>query len=180
MGEPTETEVKIRLASPEAAREALARAGARLVRPRHFEDNVLFDDPGGSLGASGRVLRLRQTPHASILTLKGPRHIEEGMKTREERQTLVEEPDAVRAILSRLGYVPVFRYQKYRESWTHRGQEIEIDETPIGTFLEIEGDPDGIRAVTAELGHEPSDYLGESYVDLFFAQGGQGDMVFET
>jgi adenylate cyclase class 2 len=180
MGEPTETEVKIRLASPEAAREALARAGARLVRPRHFEDNVLFDDPGGSVGARGGVLRLRQTPHASILTFKGPRHIEEGMKTREERQTLVEEPDALRAILSRLGYLQVFRYQKYRESWTHRGQEIEIDETPIGTFLEIEGDPDGIRAVAAELGHEPSDYLGESYVDLFFAQGGQGDMVFET
>jgi adenylate cyclase class 2 len=179
MGEPTETEVKIRLASPAAARGALARVGAILVRPRHFEDNVLFDDSRGSLRASGGVLRLRDTPHGSVLTLKGPRHIEEGIKTREERQTLVAEPDAVRDILGRLGYQPIFRYQKYRESWTHRGQEIEIDETPIGTFLEIEGDPDGIRAVTAELGHEPSEYLGESYVGLFFAQGGEGDMVFE-
>jgi adenylate cyclase class 2 len=179
MGEATETEVKLRLASPEEAREALARVGATLVRPRHLEDNVLFDDSGGSLRESGGVLRLRCTAHASVLTFKGPRQIEAGVKSREERQTLVEEPDAVRIILARLGYQPVFRYQKYRESWTHRGQEIEIDETPIGTFLEIEGDPDGIRAVTAELGRKPSEYLGESYVDLFFAQGGKGDMVFD-
>jgi adenylate cyclase class 2 len=179
MGEPTETEVKIRLASPAEARDALARVGATLVRPRYFEDNVLFDDSRGSLRSTGGVLRLRETPHGGVLTFKGPRHIEEGIKTREERQTLVAEPVAVRDILVRLGYQPIFRYQKYRESWSHRGQEIEIDETPIGTFLEIEGDPEGIRAVTAELGHEPSEYLGESYVDLFFAQGGEGDMVFE-
>jgi len=179
MGEPTETEVKLRLEGPEPAREALARVGATLVRPRHLEDNVLFDDPAGSLRATGGVLRLRTTAQANVLTFKGPRHLEEGMKTREERQTLVEEPDAVRAILARLGYRPVFRYQKYRESWMHRGQEVEIDETPIGTFLEIEGDPEGIRTVTAELGHQPSEYLSESYVGLFFAQGGQGDMVFD-
>ncbi len=179
MGEPTETEVKLRLEGPEAAREALARVGAALVRPRHLEDNVLFDDAAGSLRAAGRVLRLRTTPHANILTFKGPRQLEGGMKTREERQTLVEEPDAVREILARLGYQPVLRYQKYRESWMHRGQQVEIDETPIGTFLEIEGDPEGIRTVTAELGHQPSEYLSESYVGLFFAQGGHGDMVFE-
>jgi adenylate cyclase class 2 len=179
MGEPTETEVKLRLDSPEAARKALGRVGATLVRPRHFEDNVLFDDSAGSMRATGAVLRLRTTPHASILTFKGPRQMVDGVKIREERQTLVHEPGAIRAILARLGYGPVFRYQKYRESWTHRGQEIEIDETPIGTFLEIEGDVDGIRTVSAELGHQPSEYLSESYVELFFAQDGQGDMVFD-
>ena len=179
MGEGTETEVKLRLASPEAAREALARAGATLLRPRHFEDNVLFDDAAGSLSATGGVLRLRTSPHANVLTFKGPRQVVEGMKSREERQTLVEEPEQIRVILGRLGYRPVFRYQKYRESWIHLGQAIEIDETPIGTFLEIEGDPEGIRAVTAELGHQASEYISESYVDLFFAQGGQGDMVFD-
>jgi adenylate cyclase class 2 len=179
MGGPTETEVKLRLGSPEGAREVLARVGATLTRPRHFEDNLLFDDPAGSLQATGMVLRLRTTPHASVLTLKGPRRLEEGVKMREERETLVAEPDALRAILAKLGYRPVFRYQKYRESWTHRGQEVVIDETPIGTFLEIEGDSEGIRAVSAELGHDPSEYLSESYVDLFFAQGGQGDLVFD-
>ncbi len=179
MGEASETEVKFRVANPGVAREAVSRIGATLVRERHFEDNVLFDDSAGSLRAAGGVLRLRITPHASVLTFKGPRQIEEGIKTREERETLVQQPEALRAILARLGYQPVFRYQKYRESWTHRGQEIEIDELPIGTFMEIEGDPDGIRAVTADLGHLPSEYLGDSYVELFFGQGGEGDMTFD-
>ncbi len=69
------------------------------------------------------------------------------MKSREERETAVDAPGELRAILRNLGYKPVFRYQKYRETWTHRGQEIEVDETPIGIFLEIEGDAEGIHAV---------------------------------
>ena len=179
MGEPTETEVKLRVASPEAAREAVARIGAERVRERHFEDNVLFDGVGGPLRAAGGVLRIRITPAGSVFTFKGPRRIQDGIKSREERETSVQEPEALQAILAGIGYHPVFRYQKYRETWKHRGQEIVIDETPIGTWLEIEGDPDGIRAVTAELGYGPSDYLVDSYVDLFFSQGGEGDMTFD-
>ena len=48
-----------------------------LVRERHFEDNVLFDDAAGSLRASGTVLRLRATPHGGVLTFKGPREDDE-------------------------------------------------------------------------------------------------------
>ena len=179
MGEPTETEVKLAVASLEAPREALLRVGAVLIRPRHLEDNVLFDDAQGSMQGAGAILRLRRTPHEAVLTYKGPRRIEDGIKVREEQETVVEEPDSVAAILAHLGFQPVFRYEKYRECWGHREQEIELDETPIGTFIEIEGDRDGIREVTAELGYQPSEYLSESYVGLFFARGGQGDMVFQ-
>jgi adenylate cyclase class 2 len=178
MGEPRETEVKLRVSSVEAARESLRRLGARIVQERHFEDNVLFDDAGGSLRASGTVLRLRRTPHGAVLTFKGPRATFAGVKSREERETAVGDAEEAVAILRHLGYRPVFRYQKHRETWAHRGQEIEVDETPIGAFLEIEGDPDGIHAVAAELGFSPSDYVTDSYVGLFFAGGGKGDMVF--
>lgn len=175
---PTETEVKVRLASPQEIRRRLESLGAVLVRERHLEDNALFDDASGSLRASGSVLRLRETPHGGYLTFKGPRETVGGIKTREERETAVAAAPEVRAILRHLGYHAVFRYQKYRESWVHRGQEIEIDETPIGAFLEIEGDEGGIAAVAAELGFAPSDYLAESYVGLYQAAGGTGDMVF--
>jgi len=178
MAEPRETEVKLRVVSAEAAHEALRRIGAAPSRERHFEDNLLLDDEEGSLRARGTVLRLRRTPQGGVLTFKGPREIEGGVKSREERETAVDDAEETLAILGRLGYRPRFRYQKYRESWTHRGQEIEVDETPIGVFLEIEGDRDGIHAVAGELGFSPSDYVNESYVGLFFAAGGQGDMVF--
>jgi adenylate cyclase class 2 len=177
MGE-RETEIKLRVADVSLARERLARAGAVLVRERHFEDNVLFDDRAGSLRSGGTVLRLRTTPHGGVLTFKGPREDHDGLKSREERESAVDNPKALRGILKQLGYRPVFRYQKYRETWRHRGQEIEVDETPIGAFLEIEGDVEGIHAVAAELGFGRADYVLESYVALFFDGGGKGDMVF--
>ncbi len=178
MAAPTETEVKLPVADLDRLREALTRLGARLTRERHLEDNVLFDDEAGSLARAGAVLRLRRTPGKSLLTYKGPRRVEEGIKVREERETAVGEPDEVHAIFTTLGYRPVFRYQKHRETWTHRDQQVLLDETPVGTYVEIEGDPAGIRAVTADLDLDPGDYMTDSYVDLFFAQGGQGDMVF--
>jgi adenylate cyclase class 2 len=178
MRESTETEIKLRLASPEQVRLKLASLGAVLVRERHLEDNELFDDKAGSLRASGCLLRLRETPHGGSLTFKGPRETLGGIRSREERETAVESPNEMRAILRHLGYRAVFRYQKYRESWAYREQVIEVDETPIGVFLEIEGDFAGIGAVAAELGFEPSQYIAESYVGLYQAAGGQGDMVF--
>ena len=180
MGAPRETEVKLRVRDVAAAREAVRAIGARLARPRHFEDNVLFDDAGGSLRASGTVLRLRRTRHGAVLTFKGPREIEGGVKSREERETTVGDAHELQAVLHGLGYRPQFRYQKHRETWTHRGQEIEVDETPIGAFLEIEGDREGIEAVAAQLGYTAQDYVSDSYVGLFFAQGGEGDMVFDS
>jgi adenylate cyclase class 2 len=177
MGE-RETEIKLRVADASAVRAALVKAGAVLVRERHFEDNVLFDDHEDSLRTGGTVLRLRTTPAGGVLTFKGPREDRDGLKSREERESAVDNPDALRVILRRLGYRPVFRYQKYRESWRHRGQEVEIDETPIGAFLEIEGDAEGIHAVAAELGYGRADYVLDSYVALFFAGGGKGEMVF--
>ncbi len=178
MAEPTETEVKLRVENLEGPRETLVRLGAELVTERHLEDNVLYDDEALTMANAGAVLRIRRTPRKGTLTFKGPRRFADGIKTREERQSGVEKPDEVHAIFKALGIRPVFRYQKYREAWSYRGQEVVLDETPIGTFLEIEGDAEGIRAVTADLGLDPSKYLADSYVALFFAQGGEGDMVF--
>jgi adenylate cyclase, class 2 len=175
---PRETEIKLRVADAAGARAALKRIGAQLARERHFEDNLLFDDRLGSLREGGSVLRVRRTPRGGVLTFKGPREVQEGIKSREERETAVDRPDALESILVGLGYRSVFRYQKYRETWTHRGQEIEVDETPIGVFLEIEGDADGIREVAAELGYSREDFVAESYVGLFLASGRAGDMVF--
>jgi len=175
---PRETEIKLRVADAAMSRAALARIGAQLARERHFEDNLLFDDRRGSLREGGSVLRLRRTPRGGVLTFKGPREVQEGIKSREERETAVDRPDVLESILVGLGYRSVFRYQKYRETWTHRRQEIEVDETPIGVFLEIEGDAEGICAVAAELGYSQEDFVAESYVGLFLASGRAGDMVF--
>jgi adenylate cyclase, class 2 len=167
------------VASPEAARQALAAIGAARARARHLEDNELFDDRRHSLRAAGRVLRLRHNDLGAQLTVKGPKRDVEGIKTRPEIEVGVADGQRTRALLGLLGYDRVFRYQKYREVWHWRDAEIVLDETPVGPFLEIEGPIETIHAAARALGHGPEDYIRESYVALFVAAGGKGDMVFD-
>jgi len=175
---PVESEIKLRAPGPEAARAAVARIGARLVRARHFEDNVLLDDERGRLGAGGRLLRVRRTPDGGRLTYKGPRLDSSEVKAREEIELSIGEPDVLQSLLAALGLRPVFRYQKYRETYSWKDVEIVVDETPVGTFLEIEGPVQGIHAAAAALGYRRTDYVTDSYATLFFAAGGKGDMLF--
>lgn len=177
-GSGVETEIKLKVARPEAARETLRAIGARLERARHFEDNLLLDDPGLTLARAGSILRLRRTDAGGVLTYKGERRVVEGIKSREEVETAVADPDGLQTILAVLGLRPVFRYQKYREIWTWGEVEIVVDETPIGTFMEVEGPLEAIHKAARALGRGPDDYIAESYGALFAASGGTGDMVF--
>ena len=180
MAAPVETEIKLRLDGPDAARRAVTALGASLQKPRHLEDNVLYDDAKSSLYGSGQALRLRREGGRAIVTHKGPRQDRgDGIKGRAETELEVSDGGAFHAILTALGYRPVFRYQKYREAWRWRDVEIVIDETPIGTFLEIEGPVATIHEAARALGRGPGDYIADSYAALFFAAGGTGDMVFE-
>jgi adenylate cyclase, class 2 len=180
VADPVETEIKLRADGPEAARRAVAALGASPAQPRHLEDNVLYDDAASSLLASGRVLRLRRAAGRAIVTYKGPRQERaDGVKSRPEIETEVSDADAFEAVLSGLGFRKVFRYQKYRESYHWRDVEIVVDETPVGTFLEIEGPVATIHEAARALGRGPQDYIGDSYAALFAASGGVGDMVFD-
>jgi adenylate cyclase, class 2 len=173
-----ENEIKLRMESAPQARELLSRADARLVRERYFEDNVVVDDASRSLAAQGRLLRLRRTRFEARLTYKGPREVVSGIKTREEIEVGTDADAALELLLSRLGFDPVFRYQKYREVYEVADAEVVIDETPIGCFLEIEGTLEAVKATARRLGFGPADFIAATYADLFTEAGGQGDMVF--
>ncbi len=173
-----ENEIKLRIESVQQARELLARAQARLVRARHFEDNLIVDDAARALGSRGCLLRLRRTPIEARLTYKGPREVVAGIKTREEIEVETGAGDALEVLLARLGFVPVFRYQKYREVYELGEAEVVIDETPIGCYLEIEGALSAVRDAARTLGFAPSTFIAASYADLFLEAGGRGDMVF--
>jgi adenylate cyclase class 2 len=161
-----ENEIKLAFASPDLAIRKLHDGGAREVHPRAFEDNVLYDVADRALARSGRLLRLRRYGAATILTFKAPVPGEHRHKVRVEHETAVADPDAMRRILEGLGFAPVYRYQKYRTGFLAGGVAASVDETPLGTFVELEGSPDEVDRVARALGCDESRYVLLTYREL--------------
>jgi adenylate cyclase class 2 len=180
-----EIEVKIPVASLSPIRDRLRDAGASPRAAAHEESNVLFDDPERNLAGGGRTIRLRRARGRAILTYKGPARFQDGAKVREERDTEVTDPDETVAILAGLGLLPRFRYDKRREEWDCEGAVVALDETPIGLFVEVEGDPASIRRVVALLALDPSESIPYSYAELYARRRKEDpslppDMVFPS
>ena len=72
-------------------------------------------------------------------------------------------------ILLALGYVPSFRYEKFRAEWSDGKGHVVLDETPIGFFGEIEGPARWIDQTARRLGIDRESYITDSYAELFFA-----------
>lgn len=164
-----ETEIKLAVESARAARRRLRAAGFAVSKKRLFERNTIYDTEGLDLRRTSRLLRIRESGKRWVLTYKGVpetgRH-----KSREEIETSVEDGAALAAIVTRLGYSPTFRYEKYRTEFGRRGSRgvATLDETPIGAYLELEGDPAWIDRTARALGFEEKDYITASYARLFF------------
>jgi adenylate cyclase class 2 len=71
-------------------------------------------------------------------------------------------------ILAKLGMAPLFRYQKYRTTYSYGDLIVTIDETPIGSFLELEGPKARIDELATRLGFSPAGHIVQSYRDLYF------------
>jgi adenylate cyclase class 2 len=162
-----EQEIKARLADPEALRVRLRGLGAERVVPPTREVNDLFDRPDGWLRGAGRVLRIRRYGEESILTLKGRAELVGGMKSRTEDETTVGDPEVAQRVLVGLGFERKFRYEKDREIWSFGTVEIAIDRTPLGYFLEIEGDEPEVRKAARVLSIDDDDVVPISYASLW-------------
>lgn len=199
MAGQTEVEIKLRVADLAALRRRLALARARATASgRVHEMNVLFDTPQGGFAKQGQLLRLRveqasgkvgkaggTRKERAVLTYKGPaiknttggNSLKRRYKMREEVEVGIAHPERLRLILEALGLRGWFRYEKYRTSfrlpvscpWA-AALHIELDETPIGTFLELEGPTQAIDRAAKLLGYGPRDYITQSYLALYLGQ----------
>lgn len=166
-GPPEEVEVKLPAPDLNAVRAKLRSQAAELRTARHEEINDLYDDSDRKLSASGRTVRLRRAAGRSILTYKGPPRFQGGVKTREEREVEVSDVHEAEAILAGLGLSRRFRYEKRREEWDIEGCVVALDETPIGNFVEVEGEPPAIRRVFVRLDLDFTEALPYSYAELY-------------
>jgi adenylate cyclase class 2 len=175
-------EIKLRFDTADAARDAVLGIGATALRGRRLQEDALLDTADATLKRRGCALRVRAEAGRHFLTFKGPA-LPSVMKLREEIETIVGDAELVTHILEELGFRVWFRYQKYREEFAYGDVTIAIDETPLGTFVEIEGADVGIRSTAESLGRTESDYVVASYRTLFLSDCEKrgvepGDMLF--
>lgn len=212
---PRETEIKLKISNPKSLLRTLKKLSAKPASPRVHEHNLIFDTPDGGLAKHGQLLRIRtETPAPAgkkrpskssprvILTFKSPpeqlaigpaapspdrRH-----KVREEIELVLTDASSLQKIFEGLGLRGWFRYEKFRTpyrlparlSWA-RDLLLDLDETPIGTFLELEGPGPAIDRAALELGFSPRDYVLKNYLVLYLdacRQRGHepGDMLFPS
>jgi adenylate cyclase, class 2 len=95
-------------------------------------------------------------------------------KVRDEIEAQVTDTANLVKIFEGLGMRGWFRYEKYRTTYKlpatkpwARDLLIEVDETPIGTFVELEGPPAAIDRAAAELGYSKRDYILTNYLALY-------------
>jgi adenylate cyclase, class 2 len=163
-----EVEVKIRISDPAAVLARLGELGFRPKSERQFESNTIWDTPEQSLRASGEIVRLREYGPLRLLTYKGPAQSGK-YKRREELESDLTALEPLERIFTRLGLTPNFRYEKYRTEFERPGASglVTVDETPIGDFIELEGEPRWIDETAHELGFPESSYLTGSYATLY-------------
>jgi adenylate cyclase class 2 len=172
MGKPIESEVKLQCKDLGVLKSAHPALKWTLVRPRHFEDNFVFELPQDALANRGSILRLRIADGAATLTYKGmiPASETSQIKVREELETRVERPETLALVFERLGMRRAFRYQKYRTVYRLEVDRSEVlamyDETPMGNFLELEGEEELVIAAATELGYRRSEYVNVSYIGM--------------
>jgi len=164
-----EIELKFAVADINRFRDRMQALGLRLVTPRTFEANTLYDTPERDLRARRQVLRLRDYAGRSMVTHKrvASNDVDARYKVRIETESAIEDPAALAEIFAQMGYKPVFRYEKYRTEWEAGAGHIFLDETPIGIYAELEGPPAWIESMREQLGISPEQCTTESYGMMF-------------
>lgn len=163
-----EIEIKFYLPELGSVRKSLLAVGAT-SSGRHFEVNLRFDDASERLRHAGRLLRLRKDT-AATLTFKRPPTAPspEGFKVFEEIEVQVGDFEKTCALLRELGFQPVQRYEKYRETLISADQtHFCLDTMPYGHFLEIEGRPEAIRTWTKHLQLNWDQRILSNYLSIF-------------
>lgn len=185
-----EIEIKLRIVDLPALIAQLRSIGATF-HGRVLEQNTLYDTPDSAFRRCGRLLRLRvETPAPAaarpagpprvVLTSKAPpttptaprssTYTYRRYKDRLESEVTVRDASYWSATLRSLGLRPSFRYGKFRSAYRLPGLHLDLDETPVGVFLELEGRPRAIDRAARALGFSRRDYIRGTYWDLYAAE----------
>jgi adenylate cyclase class 2 len=167
---------------------------------------IRVETPAGVVGSKRTMAGSKSGKRRFVLTFKGPvkgsagsgspkrsasdRRFGGNHKVREEIELEIGDAKALGTIIGRLGMKESFHYEKFRTTfrmpetarWA-KGLLIEVDETPIGNFVELEGPARAIDRAAKLLGFSKDEYVLTNYLRLHaeecMRRGEKvGDMVF--
>ncbi len=144
----SEIEAKFKVANHRPIRRALRRAGG-VYLGTILQTDRYFDTPKGDLLKRDSGLRIRNVRRlksgrgefddAPLVTFKGPRKYQKGLKVRSEYQTRVGDADAIERIFHALDLSATLTIQKRRAEYRLGHVVVSLDTLPLlGEFVEIE------------------------------------------
>ncbi|MBN2403189.1 MAG: class IV adenylate cyclase [Spirochaetes bacterium] len=144
--------------------------GGRFLKLADDRD-IYYSHPSRDFSQTDEAFRIRVENSTSLLTYKGPK-IGERSKTRFEREAAFNDIEAMKDILSRLGFTVAGEVHKTRRYYSLKGIEICVDSVDgLGEFIELEikgGDREAGEAVLFKM----ADKLGlfrferKSYLEM--------------
>ncbi len=181
-----EAEVKARVHNRKRVRRLLQQRAPEEIS---VYSDTYFDTPDRCLTGDDRELRVRvvrtDTAVSTVLTYKDAA-VDAASGSKPETETTAADPDALRTILTALGFETVIAFEKhcvnYRLVTSGRSLLATLVHVPelAGTYIEVESIVDTqaevgpaldtIRALLGDLGIEQADETTETYTDAVAAR----------
>lgn len=162
-----EIETKFKIKAPSDLRKRLNKVGASFVSKCKESDTYYRNF---SSNKNIEAIRLRSIGKEGVFTVK---EYDSGKKNRiykirKEHEVKISDSKAFASILYFLGFKPVFRKEKIRETYLLEGAKILLDKLPfIGFYLEIEGQKQKIKDIAKALELNLDNALAITYIDIF-------------
>ena len=172
-----EIELKARVEDLSAVRSALRDRNARFLHRSH-EHDIYYNAPHRDFGKSDEALRIRYSDGKAVVTYKGAKLKNLGLKAREELNTAVESGGVFEQILFRLGFKKTATVDKWRETYVLADATIALDEVEgLGSFVEVEviaeSDKNAVLATIDRLKNElgiKGEAILSSYLELILSK----------
>jgi adenylate cyclase, class 2 len=172
-----EIELKARVNSLDPVRRELIKRGAT-SRGRQHEHDIYYNAPHRDFGKTDEALRVRYTNDHAVVTYKGAKLKQYGLKAREELNFAVESGELFEQMLDRLGFCKTAEVNKWRENFQLNDAAVSLDMVDeLGTFVEIEimteadnaSATDQIQKIAKEIGVSGEPILA-SYLELLLSK----------
>lgn len=147
-------------------KQILAEGGVKVGEA--LQRRYVFDITPGD---ESKWIRLRDTGRKITLTIKEITH--DGIDGTRETEVTVDDLEATKVLLGKLGYTPKAYQENKRVSFTLDGAEIEIDTWPrIPTYAEVEAESkDKVVEIAARLGYSEDQLTGENTTKVYARYG---------